>query len=524
MAESLSKSQVQDVIDFAQALYTAENFGVYSPWMSNQLLQNLNTNPLIPDLDKIKEALAAYKKTAPTLEAYTEFMSNFDMIFKRTMYAYVNALSFDLQIVCSNAYTQSDYESSEYQEDKRRIEDFITKFDYKNEFRKVVLQVMQGEYYYTWFRKTKWGNKGMKYALQIMPQNYCMATDYWEKGILWDLDYNYFLQPGVDLMGFDPSVAKMYQRIFGDGTGEPVNYRPTTPLNERTGTYAYWGQTSPTDGAWVWKFDASQFNGTPFLAPFLKDAIRNDEIATLQYNKDMLSAYAIMAGEFKLFDNAKSGTTANQFAIDPTSVGAFMGKAKAGLGSLFKLAALPVENSKIFQYSDSNPSMYSTQLANSAGVGSGVSRVIYSSDRMSNAEVEAGLTEQYSTMAGAMYPQFQNFMEFFGNQLTKKYHFRFIFDGSPYKFERTARFDRLVKAADHGLVLGPSAWASVMGYNPVDFDRLLAEGKYSDFKDKWQLMLNTNTSKDGGAGGAPQKDTNDLSDSGEDSRDFNGEM
>ena len=39
--------------------------------------------------------------------------------------------------------------------------------------------------------------------------------------------------------------------------------------------------------------------------------------------------------------------------------------------------------------------MYSNQLSATAGVGSGLSRVIYSSDRQSNAEIEAGMTEMY---------------------------------------------------------------------------------------------------------------------------------
>ena len=104
------------------------------------------------------------------------------MIFARTLQAYCNALSFDLQPVCINALTQSDYESSEYQEDKRRVYDFLNKFDYKAEFSKVVAQIVTHETYFTWFRKTKWGNKGMKFALQILPQDRCLLTGYWEKG------------------------------------------------------------------------------------------------------------------------------------------------------------------------------------------------------------------------------------------------------------------------------------------------------------------------------------------------------
>ena len=48
----------------------------------------------------------------------------------------------------------------------------------------------------------------------------------------------------------------------------------------------------------------SNFNATPFLAPFLKSALLDGEIEELQYNKDIASAYAILAGDIRLFDNA----------------------------------------------------------------------------------------------------------------------------------------------------------------------------------------------------------------------------
>lgn len=519
----INEEQVQAVIQFAQGLWAGEKYGVYSPWLQNQLLNNLNNNSIVPTYQKIQEALASYKESANNLQGYMEFMQKFDMIFARTLMSYVNVLSFDLTITCKNAFTQADYQSTEYAEDKKRIYKFLDNFDYKAEFRKMLQEMMRHEVVYTWFRKTKWGNKGMKCALQIMPQNRCMLTGYWEKGLLWDFDMNYFLQPGVDIDGFDPAFKKYYNNVFGDNQNS-WHYIPTNPLDSREGIFATWTQTSPDDGAWCFKLFPENFNTTPYLAPFLKDAIRNDEIANLQYNKDIASAYGILAGEIRLFDNAKSGTTANQFAIDPATLGAFMGKVKEGLqnvgttGPTTKAVAMPTENIKWFQFSDSNPTMYERQLSNSAGVGSGISRVIYSSDRMSNAEIEAGIIDQYNTVK-QVYSQFNNFLEFFGNQLTKKYKFKMTLDGCSYPFEREKRFERLTKAADKGIVLGPSAWASAMGYTPMEFDRLLDEAKYGDFSNKWQLMLNTNTTAQDSQGGRPQKDTGDLTDSGASSRD-----
>ena len=514
MAEKISRSDVQDVIDFSAGIMAVDNF--YSPFLSNQLLTNLNNNPSLPSAESVKKALNDYKNSGEDLQGFVEFASSFDMIFKRTLYSYANALSFDLQITCKNAYTESDYQSDEYKKDRQTVDNFLTNFDYKKEFYNVLLNVLKRDTYFTWFRKTKTGNRGkMKFALQIMPQDYCMLTGYFEKGLLWSLNILYYMQPGVDLNGFDPSITKTYLRAL-----ETVDsYVPSAPLNDRKGSYAMWVDVSPLDGAWAWKFDTSSFANNPFLSPYVANVLRNDEIGELQYNKDLIAASGILAGEIKLFDSAKSGQKANQFSIDPKTLGTFMSLVKKGLQSTIKAVAVPLENIKFFQFEDKNPNSYTNELTTTAGIGTGISRVIYSSDKMSNAELEAALNEVYQTMK-PMYAQFNNFLDFYVNQMTSKYKFKFEFVGSNYQFERDARFDKMMKMADKGLVLNSSAWASAVGMNPVTFDRMLAESKYTGWIDKYStMMLNANTSsyKDN-EGGRERKNARDLTESGEASR------
>ena len=514
MAEKISRSDVQDVIDFSSGLMAMDGF--YSPFLSNQLLTNLNNNPRLPSAESVKKALNDYKNSGEELQGFVEFASSFDMIFKRTLYSYANALSFDLQITCKNAYTDGDYKSDEYKKDRQTVDNFLTNFDYKKEFYNVLLNVLKRDTYFTWFRKTKTGNRGkMKFALQIMPQDYCMLTGYFEKGLLWSLNILYYMQPGVDLNGFDPSIIKTYLRAL-----ETVDsYIPSAPLNDRKGSYAMWADVSPLDGAWAWKFDTSSFANNPFLSPYVANVLRSDEIGELQYNKDLIAASGILAGEIKLFDSAKSGQKANQFSIDPKTLGTFMSLVKKGLQSTIKAVAVPLENIKFFQFEDKNPNSYTNELTTTAGIGTGISRVIYSSDKMSNAELEAALNEVYQTMK-PMYAQFNNFLDFYVNQMTSKYKFKFEFVGSNYQFERDARFDKMMKMADKGLVLNSSAWASAIGMNPVTFDRMLAESKYTGWIDKYStMMLNANTSsyKDN-EGGRERKNARDLTDSGEASR------
>lgn len=516
----LNEEQVNVVLEFSEALRNygwAEGF--WSPWQSNQLLKDLTGQQIVDKdnaktLGNLRKALGNYKQNITQIQGYMEFANAYDMLFARTVESYVNSLSFDLQVICANIYSKDEFSSSEYIEDKKRINEFLLKFDYKKEFRNVVQQVLLRETYFTWFRKTKWGNKGMKFALQIMPQDRCMLTGYWEKGLLFDFDMSYFLMAGTDIDGYDPAFKKYYNRVFG-GNPSIANYRPTNPLNDRNGTYAMWTQTSPEDGAWAFKFNTSDFYSTPFLAPYLKSALSNDQIARMQYDKDVAEAYAILAGEIETFDTAKSGTQSDQTVFKPSTLAGFMAKAKAGLENSAKLAAMPLKNLKWYQFEDNNADMYDNQLITSAATGTGLSRVIYSSDRMSNAEIEAAMNETYQTMK-PLYYQFSNFMEFFANKLTKRYKFKFIFDGATYRYDREARFDRISKLADKGIVLAPSAWASVIGMNPALFENSLMESKASGWTENLQLLLNSNTTAQKSSGRPTTDFPDDSTDRNED--------
>ena len=174
----LSEEQVFDVVSFAQSLYGLDNFGVYSPWLSNQNLVNLNNNAKIPTYENIVDALSKYKEQATNLQSYSEFMEVFDMLYARTIEYYTNLLSFDLQITCKNA-KKEDYKTDNYKADKARIYKFLDNFDYKSEFKKVVKQLLRHEVHYTSFR-TNLDRNNPKYALQTLPQDRCILTGYFE--------------------------------------------------------------------------------------------------------------------------------------------------------------------------------------------------------------------------------------------------------------------------------------------------------------------------------------------------------
>ena len=261
--ETLTREEVLEVIKFANYLYSSDVFGYFTPDMSNQNLINLNNNPLVPTVEKAKQALINYKASADELQGYSEFMEVFDSIYKRAIDYLAGMLKYDLDIECINAFTDEDYNSKEYANDLNRVYKFFDNFDYVGEFQRVTKQLLRHEIDYVWLRDSKGTfnddpenpkevniKKASKYTLQEMPQKYCKVTAKWEYGFLYDLDMNYFINGGVSIDGYDPSIMKTFKKVFVDGKPNE-KYIPTEQLKSRNGSFAMWTQTSPFNGAWV---------------------------------------------------------------------------------------------------------------------------------------------------------------------------------------------------------------------------------------------------------------------------------
>lgn len=519
--QPLTKEQVYDVLQMAQSMYGVGSMygiqGAYTPELSNQVLLNLNNNALTPTYKRILEALANYKERQHETQAFSEFMEKFDMIYARAVEYYSNLLAFDLRYSCINA-SENDYVDGTVEKAKSYVNKFLNSFNYKSEFQKITREVLRHETCYVWFRSDlTTGDKNPKFAIQLLPQDRCKLTRYWENGLLFDFDMTYFLMPGVDINGYDPVFKKYFNEVFISDTFK--NYIPSNQFS-KTGNFAYWIQTTPPDGAWVFKRDMSNFVEVPFLAPFLKNVIRNDEIRKLQYDKDFQSAYAILAGEMRMFDNAKSGTQKDQFSVDPGTLGKLLSLVKSGLNNNIKLAAMPVEKLSWLQYKDDNPDMVDTYYKNSVAPAASASRLIYSTDKMSNMEIENALMSDYQVVA-KLYLQFNMFLNYYVNRYlaTKriKLRFDFRFEGSIFPFERKNRQDQIMALADKGITLNPSAFASAYGYTPMEFENMLNESYYSDRWNKLVHLISIHTIGQN-KGGRPMIDNGDLTPSGEANR------
>ena len=410
--ESLSEQELDQVLQFAQGLYNGLNGGYFwTPFSQNQNLLALNNNGQKPTQEKLSKALESAPYDYGSLASYSEFMEIWDAIYAKTLRYFGGLLSFDLSYTCKNIKNPSDYNSKEYKDDIKRVHKFLDNFDYKTEFDKVVKQMLRTETCYTWFRDSYEDlnspidiesdegkiRRNEKFSLQMMPQKNCMLTGYFNcSQLLYDFDINYFLNGNVDINLFAPALKKKFKEAYTNENGE---YIPSAQLNYRNGYYANWVQCSPNDGAYAFKFDLSNFRQVPPLMTLLKNCLNNDAIEEMQKNKDLISAYFIMAGEIEIMQTDKSGQKANQFAITPKVLGQMMNLVTKGLKSNNILAsAFPLKDIKGWQFTDSNPSMVEKQYTTTAAQGASASTLIYTTSKMSQSELENAIYADYCFM------------------------------------------------------------------------------------------------------------------------------
>lgn len=542
----LTESQVADVIinvqQLSKYLYDDYKNKNYSPQNQNYALIGLNNNISIPTKDKLNKALANYPKQEDVLQEYSQFMSMYDMIYKRFIEYYSSMLSFDIDYVVDDTKRSVDFNSSSYKDDLKRIEKFISKFDFKYYFiEKALKNMVTRGVFYGWFRQSigtinntpldieddneenvKIKSKSKKlsrYMLQMMPQNQCKLDGEFEYGLTYSLNMSYFLKSGVSLDSYDPVMKKMFRTTFGNEKNP--KYNPNAKYDNRTGTYAQWSQTEPDEGAFVFKFDTSTFSSIPFLAPLIRNCLTDLEMERLQTNKNIISAYGILAGSIELLSKTTSGQTSDQTAYSPTNLVKLMKLASNGLQESIKSVALPINDIKFHQYQDYDNKMADTQLKMTSAQGASAGRLLYSNEKLSESELKASIQNDFNMMK-KLYSQFESFMNFYANKKTKKHKFIFTFSGGNYPFLNEARNTNLMSLMDKGVVLAPRFYAKLVDMQPQHFVTALREGKDIDWTNKLtSSLISIHTTNDTETPvGKPKAKENKISDNGSTARDY----
>lgn len=538
--QELSQDEVWNVMDFYAGLYGQlkgmQNIP-YDAQMENSNLIDLNNNPRIPTYEALRNAIVNYKDNAELLQDFSEFMKAWDTLYAKIIDVKLSMLNFDISWYVDRYMIKDAKElsSQEYQDDYRRVCKFMSKFNAKQEFRTVAENTLISDTYFCWLRDS-YGvfnddelsldytvKRSQNFALQMMPQEYCKITgsSVYPKTFLWDFNLDYFENAWVNVDNYDPSLKQAYNSIIGN-TQLRSFVNSNNELNKVARSFDGYVRTKVNQGAYCFKYDTSNFNAIPPYAKLMRESFSNDEITRLQKSKDILSANALILGEMKTKKDDKIGTDKNAFVIDPKQVGTLLKIARNMVNNAnIKQIALPLEESRLYQFNDMNPKMLDNHMTSVANQSLSSGSMVYTDGKMGQFELQNSLAIDYHSIADRLYPQFENFLEFFVNKKTKKYKFKFRVDGSTLPFLRQDRLDNQLKLSALGIQADATRMSSLMGYDSNELESMMMMSKYGGMEDNLMLLMNSNTSSDGSQVGNPTKSIQDKSDGGSLSDEYN---
>lgn len=510
--EQLTNDQLYDVLEFARNVYQGNIIpNVFTPELVNARMKDLNLNPLVATETNIETALKDPKNNEVQLIGYSEFFSLTSMIYKRLSGYMAQMPSFDYTYTCINAMKE-DYKSKKYKKDLKILNDFLDKFDVKRECKKIMNQLLEKETYYGVLRD----DSESKYIFQELPYSYCKLTGRSEYSLLFDFNMQYFFnQTGVDINMFPDAFKDYYNRIMDFKNN---GYNPANSIDKRTGEWIYWVQTSPEDNMFAFKFNTENVTSIPYLSPLFSDIVLAPMMRNLQKNVNILKAQKILVGLIPLLKDSKGGSVKDAVAIEPGTLGKFLGLLKAGLHESVKVGGVPFSDVKEIDFDTTNTNIlddYSKTTASMSGINS---RMVFANDKMSNSETQASINvDEFLTLH--VYHQFNQFMDYQINKRTKYFKFKFKFEGSEFQANRQFRLDNALKLAEKGITL-PQKISAAIGMEPADFYRHLEECQAMGFADMLTPLISVyqQSGKDD-KGGRDRKPDGELSEEGQATRD-----
>jgi len=373
-------------------------------------------------------------------------------------------------------------------------------------------QLLEKEIYYGTLRD----DSDSKYIFQELPYNYCKITGRSEFSLLFDFNMQYFFnQSGVDINMFPDVFKDYYNRVLDS---KRSGYNPANSIDKRTGEWVYWVQTSPEDGMFAFKFNTENVTAIPYLAPLFSDIVLAPMMRTLQKNVNILKAQKVLVGLIPLLKDSKGGSVKDAVAIEPGTLGKFLGLLKAGLHESVKIGGVPFSDVKEIDFDTTNTSILDDYAKTTASMSGINSRMVFANDKMSNMETQASInTDEFLTLH--VYYQFNQFMDYQINKRTKHFKFKFLFEGSEFQTNRQFRLDNALKLSEKGITL-PQKFAAAIGMEPQDFYRQLEECQAMEFTDMLTPLISVyQQSGKNDKGGRDRKPDSELTDEGQATRD-----
>lgn len=502
------ESYVASYIKAFNAQSYSGNTYMLSPQFLNTNLKDLNMMSSDFSTEKIRKMIMRPHDYEDALRRLSFHYFNSVGIYRQSMNLYSKMLSFDWSptpyTLDGKPISISDFGSAAYKKDYAELTKFFNSFKVKDEFTKVMLNLCLYDTYFVSKREYE-----DHIYLQELPYSHCMIDANSYLGYLFSLDLSYFMNSGVDINAYSPTIRQMFTKAIKN---RKSNYRPNMP--NRNGNWVNWTAMHPDD-AFVFKFNRQFAGSVPPLLSSMIDYSKIDKYKELEDAKKELEAYKVIFATVPRLTGNKTGNKADDFAISATELGKFIATVKQNMKVDFKAA--PLENFKEFDFSPSanEANLLNTELKNIM-LQSGTTDALSMTETVNMAS--AGIYKIFnSTVMSDLYHQFSNFCEYHINKKCKKFKWKITFEGT--MFDRQERVKQSTEDMRNGIIT-PQIFSS-RGIQITDANNVMNMMYSMGFPDNFKpiQMSSTMSSKDAvGTSGRKLKDESELSDSGAQTR------
>ena len=487
--------------------YSGQNY-MLSPHLLNSTLKSLNMDGYNFSTEQIRKMVMSPHNFEQELRKLSYFYYNAISIYRRTIEYRSILLDFDWEPtpykLDGKTISQSDIKSYAFKKDFAEMSKFFNNFDVKQEFSKVLFNILLYDTYYTSTREYD----GHIY-LQELPSTHCMIDANSYLGYLFSFDLSYFMNSGVDINAYSPSLRKKYGEVL---RLKQNTYNPNLP--QRNGSWVYWYGMLPDD-AWVFKFNNNFAGSVPPLLDMLIDYSKIDKFKELEDIKKQLEAYKVIFATVPRLTNNRSGNKTDDFAISSTELGKFVAAVKQTLGIGVDFKAAPLEDFKAFDFSPSSSeaNLLETELNNMLKQSATSDAILTGGTSVSSNNIYKLVS---SEIVKSVYPQFENYCEYQINKRTSRYKFKIKFVGTI--FDREDRRKAANEDMERGIIT-PAIFSS-RGIQMTDASNTLNMMYGLQFPEMFKPIKTASTmsSDEKNYSGREKLSDNELSDSGEQTR------
>lgn len=490
-SNKISEQEVSEVLnawnflEFSNSYRSSYRNGYFTPDTVNQQMKNINMNPIEINLAGLENALKNPKDSEKILRDYTQSAEIESMYYKRLLRYFPDMASFNLTFDVVNIEKDSEFNSKTFKDDMKILDNFCSKFNFKEEFSMVLRQLLRQGVYYGILRQDS-----EKYTLQELPADFCKITGRFSHGLLFDFDMNWFIgNYGIDIEMYPNVFKKMYNDVFRKSNYNK-KYNPAKPVDRRDGTFVYWHQCSPKDGFWAWKISPEIATIIPYFSAMLPDISYQSIIRNLQNDKYFIEASKLLVGIIGFNKENKSGQVANQINMSPDMLGKFLGVARQGLNKQIGLVALPLDSIHPVEFDVSDRNIITDYVKNISKQGVSSSDALFSAEKLNSHQSKLASAMDANFIL-SLYPMFASFVEYYVNSITKKYKFKIIFNDINIPDDKSERMKTFKDLASMGIV-DIQQVSRVCNMNPFELSRSLSLTKSMGIDKKLISLMSLN--------------------------------